>query len=152
MRVLQFAFGDDMPESPHIPHNHPVQAYVYTGTHDNNTVRGWYEDEADDPTRKRLSAYTGREVTRENVHREFIRLAMSSVAKTAIIPFQDLAGLPGTTRMNTPGTTSGNWAFRMEMDQFSDELACWLGEMTRLYGRVRHQQPVDGCLPTGDAL
>ncbi len=152
MRVLQFAFGDDMPESPHIPHNHPVQAYVYTGTHDNNTVRGWYEDEADGPTRKRLSAYTGREVTRENVHREFIRLAMSSVAKTAIIPFQDLAGLPGTTRMNTPGTTSGNWAFRMEMDQFSDELACWLGEMTRLYGRVHHQQPVDACLPTGDAL
>jgi 4-alpha-glucanotransferase len=152
MRVLQFAFGDDLPESPHVPHNHQEQVYVYTGTHDNNTARGWYEDEADAPTRKRLSAYTGGKVTLENVHREFIRLAMSSVAQTAIIPFQDLAGLPGTARMNTPGTTSGNWTFRIEKYQFPDELVRWLGEITCLYGRARRTRRGAATAPAGHAL
>jgi 4-alpha-glucanotransferase len=136
MRVLLFAFGEGLPANPHIPHNHVPNSIVYTGTHDNNTARGWYDHEASPGDRNRLARYLGRDVSSATVHRELIRLAMSSVARTAIIPMQDLLGLGADARMNTPGTSNGNWRWRLRSDQVSHVIAADLLEMTRLFWRA----------------
>jgi len=90
MKVLLFAFDESLPRNAYAPHNHTKNAVVYTGTHDNNTARAWFEMEADEKTKKRLSHYVGKAITAENVHTELIRLAMMSVADAAILPMQDL--------------------------------------------------------------
>ena len=86
MKVLQFAFGDHMPDSVDIPHNYTTNCIVYTGTHDNNTTVGWYHQEANKADHKRMEQYVGSEVRIKHVHRLLGRMAYSSVAKTAILP------------------------------------------------------------------
>lgn len=134
MKVLLFAFGDNA-ENPYLPHNHVPNCVLYTGTHDNNTVRGWFEDEASAEDRKRLFRYLGREVLAEEVSLEFIRLAMMSVAKIAIIPIQDLLGLGTGARMNVPSTPEGNWKWRLLSGQITPALTDRLRELTETYGR-----------------
>jgi len=136
MRVLQFAFDPDDPNSPHLPHNHVAGCVVYTGTHDNNTVRGWFECDATGPQIRRLCTYLGRKVTRHSVHRHFIRMALASVARTAIIPVQDLLGLPGGARMNHPGRKTGNWRWRLSPGQLTGRVADKLAELTESFGRA----------------
>ena len=136
MKVLLFAFGDDLPRNPYIPHNLVSNCILYTGTHDNNTVRGWFEKEASPEDRKRLFQYLGREVLVDELHWELIRLAMMSVANVAIFPMQDILGLGGEARMNRPATTEGNWQWRLLPDQVAPDLAPKLLEMTEMYGRV----------------
>jgi 4-alpha-glucanotransferase len=135
MKVLLFAFGDDLPTNPYAPHNHVKNCIIYTGTHDNNTIRGWYEHELNEDSKNRISEYIGREVTEENVHWELIRLVMMSVADTSIIPMQDVLGLGESYRMNLPGTENGNWEWRVKPEHLSVSLKERLTGLTRMYGR-----------------
>lgn len=135
MKVLLFAFGEDCGTNPYAPHNHVRNCLVYTGTHDNNTIRGWFRKETSAADRERLSAYLGRKITERTVHREFVRLAMMSVADTAIIPMQDILGLGEKHRMNLPASSGGNWEWRLRDEQLSDELVREMKGMTERYGR-----------------
>ncbi|MBD3169105.1 MAG: 4-alpha-glucanotransferase [candidate division Zixibacteria bacterium] len=136
MKILQFAFGEDDPEHPYLPHNYTPNFVVYSGTHDNNTIRGWYEDEAGDDDKKRVSNYIGKEVTIENIHHEINRLAYSSVAKWAILPMQDVLGLGGEARINLPATANGNWGWRLKADLLNEAIAEELKKLAATYGRL----------------
>jgi len=133
MKVLLFAFGEGLPENPYAPHNHVKNCVVYTGTHDNNSSRGWFKNEATPDERRRLFAYLGREVSEEQISWELIRLAMMSVADTAILPLQDILSLGEEARMNRPGQTVGNYQWRLlpEMMKIDPRLK----EMTEISGR-----------------
>ena len=135
MKILLFAFGDDLPTNPYAPHNLERNSLVYTGTHDNNTAKGWFETETSPEIKDRLSRYVGREVSPDTVGRELTRLAMMSVADTAIIPLQDLLCLGEEARMNTPATRQGNWEWRFEPDLLTSAVANDLLDMTLIYGR-----------------
>lgn len=117
MKVLQFAFSEDLPRSVSIPHNYPKNAVAYTGTHDNNTTLGWYKENASKTEKKNLDRYIGFRVTAKNVNDTLIRMAYASVACIAIIPVQDILGLDGSARMNMPATESGNWTWRLKPGQ-----------------------------------
>jgi 4-alpha-glucanotransferase len=136
MKVLLFAFGDDLPTNPYAPHNYTQVCVAYTGTHDNNTIRGWFRKEAGPADRQRLFAYLGREVGEESVHWELIRLVMMSVADMVIIPMQDILGLDEASRMNLPATAKGNWGWRLQAEQLTPPLIERLAHMTYIYGRV----------------
>jgi len=135
MKILLFAFGAGLPRSAHAPHNYVPDLICYTGTHDNNTAKGWFEEEASEEDKQRFFAYIGREVAADEVHRELVRLAMTSVARASIIPVQDLLGLSAAARMNYPSTTSGNWAWRMTPVEFAGAPFEWLRNLTVLSGR-----------------
>lgn len=136
MKVLQFAWGD--PQNPFLPHNHPQNAVVYSGTHDNNTTVGWWHSEVDDETRQFMQDYLAREVT--TPHWTLIRLAMGSPAHTAIFPMQDVLALGAEARMNTPGKQGGNWTWRFTEADFDNENKYLLGQLTWLYMRRPDQQ------------
>ena len=108
---------------------------VYTGTHDNNTVKGWFEKEANSEQKKNLYAYLGGEVSADKLHQQLIRLAMSSVAKTVIIPMQDILGLGDEGRMNRPGTVRGNWSWRLNGTKLRASMAKNLAKLTETHGR-----------------
>jgi malto-oligosyltrehalose synthase/4-alpha-glucanotransferase len=134
MKVLQFAFGNDMPRSVHIPHNHSKNFIVYTGTHDNDTTRGWYKH-ADDRTKQLLEQYTGKNVTEEEVHWILSRMAYASVARTAILPLQDVLNLDETARMNIPASSESNWAWRLLPGQVNNEIQDKLRHLVHMYNR-----------------
>ena len=133
MRVILFSFGD-IPKNPHLPHNIPRNCVVYTGTHDNNTVRGWFNDEATTKEKERLFRYLGRQVPPDELTWELIRAAFMSTANLAIIPIQDILGLGSEARMNRPAT-EGNWRWRLLPDQLSTSIAEKIGEFTEIYER-----------------
>jgi 4-alpha-glucanotransferase len=135
MRVLQFGFDGNSVENPHYPHNHVENCLVYTGTHDNNTTRGWFETEATRQQKKCLSEYLGHKVSAKTATRDMIRMAMASVAKTAIIPMQDMLGLGAEARMNRPAKKKGNWLWCMQKGQATTALAKELKKMVEAYGR-----------------
>jgi len=137
MRVLQFAFTDEIPNNPHSPHNLSKELILYTGTHDNAPVREWFKTHATTEDKRRLYQYLGREYTADELPEVFIRLAMMSVADTVIIPIQDILGLGAESRMNTPGTDEGNWRWRVTKDQMTKEVVDHLRDMTRVFGRTR---------------
>lgn len=136
MKVLLFAFGSDMPMNPYIAHNVVRNCVLYTGTHDNNTVRGWFEGEANPEDKRRLFQYLGREVPVEELHWELIRIVMMSVANLVIIPMQDILDLGEDARMNLPATSDGNWRWRLLPEQLTSSHARKLLEMTEIYGRA----------------
>jgi 4-alpha-glucanotransferase len=127
MLVLQFAF-EGGPDNPYLPENHDEDAVVYTGTHDNDTTRGWWESMSD-LQRARTP------LDRHDPVWSMIELAASSRARLAIIPLQDVLGLGSEARMNHPGTSEGNWAWRYDPDALTDEVAGRLRETTRRHGR-----------------
>ncbi len=135
MKVLQFSFGGDPALSPHAPHHHEKDFFVYTGTHDNDTLLGWLRKELDKPARKKLGYYCGVDINEDNIHDVMIRMAYASVAQSAIIPMQDVLKLDENNRMNKPGTTTGNWTWRMCGDEFSNEAARQLLQYAQLYNR-----------------
>ncbi len=135
MKVLQFAFGEDNPDHPYLPHNYQENCVVYTGTHDNNTVRGWFEEETKPRERQRIVDYHGAEVSPDNVHEVFMSMAMGSKSRLSIFPIQDVLGLPSDARMNQPATPRGNWTWRLEQDQLVPGVIDMLAGMTRQYGR-----------------
>jgi 4-alpha-glucanotransferase len=136
MRILMFAFAADMPTNDYTPHNHVKNCVVYPGTHDNNTIRGWFENEALPEEKERLSRYLGRELDAENISWDVVRMAMMSVANTAVITMQDLLGLGQDARMNKPGLGQGNWEWRLPPGQADSSLARRIAEMVEIYGRV----------------
>lgn len=135
MKVLLFAFGEDDPSHPYLPHTYEKNCIVYTGTHDNNTARGWFEREAHPEERDRLARYVGRAVDASSVARELVRLALMSVADLAVLPVQDLLGLGEEARMNKPSTIEGNWEWRVPPGGLDRTPADRLAEMTRTAGR-----------------
>lgn len=136
MRVLLFAFGSDAGSEHHAPHRHVEKDFVYTGTHDNNTARGWFEREARKEEKEKLFAYLGRRLPAARVHEAMIRMAMMSVASTAIIPMQDVLGLGEDARMNKPAGRGGWWRWRLPPGQSDRRLERWLLELTKTYGRA----------------
>jgi 4-alpha-glucanotransferase len=136
MRVMQFGFGPDAEGSPHGLRNHPRNCVLYTGTHDNNTARGWFEEEAAPADRERLFAAAGHPVSAEDIHWELIRLSMGSAANTVIIPMQDVLGLGAAGRMNRPAVSGGNWRWRLEKGRAGAVIADRLAEYTRAGGRA----------------
>lgn len=134
MKVLLFAFGDDIGSNPYILHNHIQNTVAYTGTHDNNTVKGWFES-ASKQEKKHLSAYAGHRVTVGNVTKVFLHMALMSVAHLVVIPMQDILGLGEEAMMNRPGTTAGNWLWRLAPGKLTPELAQNLKYLNKIYGR-----------------
>lgn len=136
MLVLHFAFGNPA-DNPYAPHNNTRDSVIYTGTHDNNTSRGWFENDASDAEIKNFSSYVGRDVMDGYIFTsEVTRLALSSVADTAIIQMQDYLRLGAEARTNTPSTPSGNWTWRMLEGAIPDGLADRIKAACKLYGRV----------------
>jgi len=132
MKILQFAFAQ--PDSPHLPHHYEPQTVVYTGTHDNDTARGWY-DQASDGERQIAALYLGVH-TSEELPWTLIRTAYTSVAETAIVPAQDILALGSKARMNLPGEEKDNWSWRLEEGALTDELADELRELAEVSGRT----------------
>jgi 4-alpha-glucanotransferase len=135
MRPLIAAFSENIATHISAPHNVGRNTVALTGTHDFNTVRGWFENDATPENREQLFRYLGRMVNVEDIHWELIRLAMMSVANMVIIPMQDVLGLDGSARMNRPGTINGNWEWRLSSRNLTPSIAEKLKSMTQLYGR-----------------
>ncbi len=131
MKILQFAFDSDA-SNPYLPHNHRANCVVYTGTHDNDTTYGW-SSTLPPAVYAAMTAYLG--TTGREPAKDLIRTALMSVAKTAILPMQDLLGLASEARMNRPGTPDGNWGWRMRPGQLTPELAARWSELLTRYGR-----------------
>jgi 4-alpha-glucanotransferase len=131
MKVLQFAFDAD-PDNPHLPSHHDVSSVVYTGTHDNDTTLGWWRS-LTEASRARVRALLPD--PDEAMPWALVRLAQSSRSQIAVIPAQDLLGLGSESRMNTPGASGDNWAWRAETGAFDEPLAGRLLEVVRAHGR-----------------
>jgi 4-alpha-glucanotransferase len=131
MRVLQFALNG--PDDIHWPHNFLPNTAAYTGTHDNETVNGWYAN-LSERDRHYLGLTLGHYVG--DAAWELIRLAWASVAVVAIAPLQDILSLGNEARMNKPGVADGNWRWRVRLDQFRPEVITRLAELTTIYNRV----------------
>jgi malto-oligosyltrehalose synthase/4-alpha-glucanotransferase len=136
MKVMQFAFGEDMADSIHSPHNMSSDNCIaYTGTHDNNTTKGWFDDEADSSTKIRLEQYTDKKINNRNAVETLIRIAYASTAKIVIIPVQDLLNKGSKARMNTPASTENNWTWRLKPEELNKKIQGKLLTFTKLYGR-----------------
>ena len=142
MRILQFAFGGDT-KNLDLPHNYIRNSVVYTGTHDNDTTVGWFtsvagagstrDREQIERERNFCLSYLNSDAT--EIHWDFIRVLVASVADTAIIPLQDLLGLGREARMNLPNSTTGNWAWRYKAGALTKETGERLKCLTQIYGR-----------------
>ena len=131
MKVLLFAFGEDLQKHPYLPHNFDHHCVVYTGTHDNNTVRGWFDHEAGLKEKENFFTYIGRVVDGKDIHWAFIELALMSKADTAIVPMQDVLGLGQEARFNKPATTRGNWQWRVLEGAVDRDVVQRLRELTQ---------------------
>ncbi len=132
MKVLQFAFSSDATD-PFLPHNYPRNCVVYSGTHDNDTTRGWYENSSTESERDFARRYLGRDGS--DIAWDLIRLAFSSVADMAVVPLQDVLSLGTEARMNLPGHPAGNWGWRFQRGQLNDQSQGQLKELAKLYLR-----------------
>lgn len=145
MRILQFAFGTDPQADEFKPYSFTPNSVVYTGTHDNDTTLGWFTSEGSggstrsenevNEEREFVLKYLGSDG--QEVHWDFIRLALASVSNTAIIPLQDVLGCGSEARMNTPALESGNWGWRYAAEQLTLEIRARLADLTEIYGRNR---------------
>ena len=142
MAILQFAFGSDAQGNDFLPHNYPKRKVVYTGTHDNDTVVGWWNAGVGDSTRtaaevererERALAYVGGDGS--EIHWDFVRTLLVSVADTAIVPLQDVLGTGSEGRMNLPGRGDGNWRWRYAASDLTPELRARLRAITEGSGR-----------------
>ena len=140
MKVLQFAFGKGM-ENKFLPHNFVPNCVVYTGTHDNDTTKSYFEKEKKNKGNifKHLQQYLN--YYGDDVVSELIRMAYSSVAVFVVIPMQDILNLGGEARMNFPSTLGGNWAWRFTWDQVDKNLATRHKDLARLYERPPDEKP-----------
>jgi 4-alpha-glucanotransferase len=143
MAILQFAFGTDAHANDFLPHNYPKNKVVYTGTHDNDTVVGWWTAGVGDTTRteaavakehERALTYVGGDGTQ--IHWDFIRALFVSAADTAIVPLQDVLGAGSAARMNLPGRPGGNWRWRYVTDDLTSEVRRRLRAITEGSGRT----------------
>jgi 4-alpha-glucanotransferase len=151
MNVLQFAFEND-PKNVYLPHNFTRNSVVYTATHDNETTVGWFGSRPEHE-RQAIQAYLG--LDGHDIAWDLIRMALASVANTAIVPMQDILRLGNEARINVPGQAFGNWSWRCRYDHLDDGLADGLGALTHHYGRSqgsgshRPRNPWDYTDPNG---
>jgi 4-alpha-glucanotransferase len=120
-RVLLFGFDGNLAKNPHWIENHIKNCALYTSTHDSNTVRGWFENEAGPQQKKKLFERLGHKVSADKIHFELIKLAMSSAAETVIVPVQDLLGLGRQARMNLPATRRRNWSWKLKFGRITKQ-------------------------------
>ena len=143
MAILQFAFGTD-PQGPSFrPHRYAPDLVAYTGTHDNDTVAGWWASDGSDSTRKPEDVVREKALARRyldtdgsGIHWVLLRAIHASVARTVVAPVQDVLGLGSEARMNRPGTAAGNWRWRLRAGQLAPAHAARLAELTALYDRA----------------
>lgn len=149
MRILQMAFGDDPKASDYLPHNHVRNCVVYTATHDHNTSLGWFTaapgsqtvQTAAEVARERRHALTYIGGDGSEIHWDMIRMALGSVADSALMPLQDVLGLDSNARMNLPGTTDGNWNWRFHWQALTEPVSERLRALTEVYERNSSPQP-----------
>jgi 4-alpha-glucanotransferase len=137
MRILQFAF-DGQSDNFYLPHNFEPQTVVYTGTHDNDTTRGWWQS-LSDPQRDYVRRYLRIDGT-SSIQWDMIHTASASVAAVSIVPMQDVLGLDTSARMNHPGAAEGYWEWRFTWKQVAPWHAEQLAELTRLHGRTAQRK------------
>ncbi len=135
MHVLQFAFGDNMATSVHIPHYHKRENIVYTGTHDNNTTQGWVKQELDKKSFERWQKYIGKPIKLKEAHLEIIHMAYASPAWLCVVPMQDWLGLDEKARMNMPSTSNGNWQWRLKSLDIDPETETLMVDYPLFFGR-----------------
>ena len=148
MRILQFGFSSDA-RNKDLPHNYVPNSVVYTGTHDNDTIVGWFNSRAgegstrtaDQIERERDFCLSYLATDGKEIHWDFIRAALASVPATALMPLQDVLGLGTEARMNLPASTSGNWDWRFRAEMLTPQIAARLQYFTRLYGRDPQPEP-----------
>jgi 4-alpha-glucanotransferase len=146
MRILQFGFSSDT-KNIDLPHNYHRNVVVYTGTHDNDTTVGWFNSAAGEgSTRTANQIEAEREfclryldTDGKEIHWDFIRAVLASVADTAVVPLQDVLGLGTEARMNLPNSTKGNWNWRFKSGALTSEISARLRDLTELYGRAKKE-------------
>lgn len=131
MKILHFAFGSGA-DNPYLPHNYTQNCVVYTGTHDNDTTVGWWQQLGAEE-RNAVARYLGREV--DDPVAELLRLAAASVSRLCVFPLQDLLRLDSAARFNRPGAPDGNWQWRWQEDFLPRESRDFLRDLMNLYGR-----------------
>jgi 4-alpha-glucanotransferase len=148
MAILQFAWGSDAQGSTFIPHNYPRKLVTYTGTHDNDTTVGWWTAGVGDSTRSAEEVERERDFARrymntdgKEIHWDFIRTILASVAELAIAPLQDVLGKGREARMNLPGRPGGNWRWRYTAGELTDAARHRLQLYTQTYGRGHPAKP-----------
>jgi 4-alpha-glucanotransferase len=152
LRVLQFAFGNDPQASTFLPESYPRETVVYTGTHDNDTTAGWFHDEGGRDSERSLEQITREQAAAlacvggdgTEIHWDMIAAAIASAANLAITPAQDLLGLRSEARMNRPGTSGGNWGFRLRPGELDEGVADRLRGLTRFHGRSAGDEEAGG--------
>jgi 4-alpha-glucanotransferase len=135
MRVLLFAFNGDSNSNPHVPNNYPVHCVAYSGTHDNNTIQGWFHTEAKPHEKANISRVLQKKFTPRNLHWTMIEVLMRSRAETVIIPMADFLGLGEEGRMNTPATKVNNWQWQLKAGALTSKLSRKIGQLTKKAGR-----------------
>lgn len=131
MVVLQFAF-DGLSDNRYLPHNHLENSVVYTGTHDNDTVTGWFEN-ASSKVREHVMEYLN--TNGNDIAGDFIQAAWNSIARIAVIPLQDLLRISSEGRMNIPGGVGGNWEWRFSWEQLDQERSHEISNLSKVYNR-----------------
>ncbi|HZU30625.1 MAG TPA: 4-alpha-glucanotransferase, partial [Candidatus Angelobacter sp.] len=140
MKVLQFGFGDPGAHI-YLPQNFEPNCVVYTGTHDNDTTPGWWENSATEEEKQAAEMYFGKPA--DGMHWAFIRAAFASVAKLAIVPLQDVLGLGSDARMNTPSLSDGNWGWRFKAGALTPALAQKLAALSSVTDRAPKALPAN---------
>lgn len=136
MRVLLFGFNGDPKRNPHVPRNYPANCVAYTGTHDNNTIQGWYYQESKEHERANIKAVLNLKPNPRQLHWQMIEVLMKSKANITILPLPDILGLDSSARMNTPATKVNNWKWRFESKELSPSVNSKLLRLTRLSKRL----------------
>lgn len=134
MKLIEFAF-DSREGGDYIPYNYTKNCVVYTGTHDNDTLQGWYKAISEEDREYTIEYLNNRETPVEEIHWDFIRLALSTVADTCVISAQDYLGLGSEARINTPSSIGGNWVWRMKKGACTRQLSQKILELSKIYGR-----------------
>lgn len=150
LRILQFAFGDGPPRDGAHPYHYPANSVCYPGTHDNNTIQGWLRNDGRDAAMRAESAPREARHALEllggdgaDMHWRMMELALSSGSNVAIVQLQDILGLDGQARMNTPGSLDGNWDWRTDEDWLRAADWARLATLTRLHDRIPSRRPSD---------
>ncbi|MBE5962898.1 MAG: 4-alpha-glucanotransferase [Lachnospiraceae bacterium] len=135
MKVIQFAF-DSREESDYLPHNYEHHCVVYTGTHDNDTIKGWYQAISEADRKFSIDYMNNAGAAEDEIPWDFIRLAEASVAELCIVPLQDYLSKGSEARINIPSTLGGNWCYRFAKEELTEELEKRIRKMAKLYGRL----------------
>jgi len=135
MKILLFAFYEDLDRHPYLPHNYIENCAAYTGTHDNNTLRGWFENDLSEGDKQKLSQYIQADSYRSDLNWILIKMLMDSRANLIIIPVQDILNLGQEHRMNIPGKAHGNWQWQISKGQITEDIAAKLRDISVSSGR-----------------